>query len=246
MLNARGAGLLQAGVPTHQSSSSGLGALRANRVRIRTLIGALGPSPIGVAICDRRLRFVEVNPRLAEINTIPVDDHPGKSIHDLVGDLAPTIAARLTGVFNTARPLVNAELVGRLGANPKSGRWIENYFPIFDARNRVVQVGVFILPISRLDSGDCPNARPSEVALSSSVNWLSDGNQVHRLTLSPRDTDVLRLLADGKCPKEVASILGISLKTVEVYRSRLMLKLGTHSLADLVHYAIRHQLIQVH
>jgi DNA-binding CsgD family transcriptional regulator len=61
--------------------------------------------------------------------------------------------------------------------------------------------------------------------------------------LSPRELDVLRLLATGKCSKEVASALGISLKTVDTYRWRVMLKTNAKSVAHLVHYAIRHKLV---
>ena len=61
--------------------------------------------------------------------------------------------------------------------------------------------------------------------------------------LSPREQDVLRLLATGKRTKEVAAILGISPKTVETYRVRLMTKLGIDDVSGLVRFAIRAGLI---
>jgi two-component system response regulator NreC len=63
--------------------------------------------------------------------------------------------------------------------------------------------------------------------------------------LSVREVDVLKLLAIGNCTKEIASVLGISPKTVDSYRSRLMLKINARSLAHLVHYAIRHQIVEL-
>jgi two-component system, LuxR family, response regulator FixJ len=63
--------------------------------------------------------------------------------------------------------------------------------------------------------------------------------------LSPREIDVFRLLAGGLGTKEIAANLEISVKTVEAYRSRLMLKLRAHSLVELVHRAIRYRLIDV-
>ncbi|MCC8999138.1 MAG: response regulator transcription factor [Candidatus Contendobacter sp.] len=57
--------------------------------------------------------------------------------------------------------------------------------------------------------------------------------------LSEREIEVLRLLAEGQRTKEVAERLGISAKTVETYRSRVMLKLGIDNLAELVKFAIR-------
>ncbi len=57
--------------------------------------------------------------------------------------------------------------------------------------------------------------------------------------LSVRELQVLQLLADGKVPKEIAAILGISPKTVDTYRRRLMTKLEVDSLAALVKLALR-------
>ncbi len=57
--------------------------------------------------------------------------------------------------------------------------------------------------------------------------------------LTPRETEVLRLVAQGKTNREIAALLGISPKTVSVHRSNLMAKLGLHSSVDLVRYAIR-------
>lgn len=62
--------------------------------------------------------------------------------------------------------------------------------------------------------------------------------------LSPREREVLQLIAEGKTTKEVATILGISVKTAESHRTRLMEKLDIHETATLVRYAIRQGVIQ--
>jgi DNA-binding NarL/FixJ family response regulator len=53
------------------------------------------------------------------------------------------------------------------------------------------------------------------------------------------ETQVVRLLSIGKVSKEVAQELGLSTNTVSVYRSRIMMKLGLSSFAELVRYAIQ-------
>ena len=63
--------------------------------------------------------------------------------------------------------------------------------------------------------------------------------------LTPREREVLRLVAEGKTTKEVAAILGISAKTAEAHRMRIMKKLETHNTASTVRYAIRQGLVQV-
>lgn len=61
--------------------------------------------------------------------------------------------------------------------------------------------------------------------------------------LSLREMELLQLIAEGNGNKEAASILGISRRTVENHRARIMHKVGVHSLSELVRYAIRHKII---
>jgi DNA-binding NarL/FixJ family response regulator len=62
--------------------------------------------------------------------------------------------------------------------------------------------------------------------------------------LSPREVQVLQLQVEGKTAKETASLLGISIKTVESHRHSIMAKLDIHDTAGLVRHAIRRGLIQ--
>jgi DNA-binding NarL/FixJ family response regulator len=56
--------------------------------------------------------------------------------------------------------------------------------------------------------------------------------------LAPREREVLRRIAGGQTTKEVAYALGVSAKTVETHRRRIMEKLGMHSVAELTKYAV--------
>jgi DNA-binding NarL/FixJ family response regulator len=62
-------------------------------------------------------------------------------------------------------------------------------------------------------------------------------------TLTSREREAIQLLAEGKSNKEVAALLGISVKTVETHRATIMRKLKLARLSDLVRYAIRHKII---
>lgn len=62
--------------------------------------------------------------------------------------------------------------------------------------------------------------------------------------LSPRERQVLQLIAEGKTSKEAACVLNISVKTAETHRTRIMEKLDIHETASLVRYAIRRGIIQ--
>jgi len=70
------------------------------------------------------------------------------------------------------------------------------------------------------------------------------GDKPAESPLSPREREVLQLVAEGKTTKEVAAALFISFKTVESHRQRIMSKLDLHETASLVRYAIRNGLIQ--
>ena len=61
--------------------------------------------------------------------------------------------------------------------------------------------------------------------------------------LTSRETEVLRGLAEGKSNKEVAARLGISPRTIDTHRAHIMDKLHVRTLSDLVHFAIRHKLV---
>jgi DNA-binding NarL/FixJ family response regulator len=61
--------------------------------------------------------------------------------------------------------------------------------------------------------------------------------------LTPREREIVQLLAEGNSNKQIASMLNLSVKTVETHRSNLMRKLGLHGLSDLIHYALRNNII---
>jgi DNA-binding NarL/FixJ family response regulator len=95
-------------------------------------------------------------------------------------------------------------------------------------------------------------------AISASVRYRTDQSQppvndgapretasamVELNALSDRERDVLRMLGEGQRMTSIAAVLGISVKTVETYRSRLQQKLGIEDLPGLVRFAIRSGLI---
>jgi DNA-binding NarL/FixJ family response regulator len=66
---------------------------------------------------------------------------------------------------------------------------------------------------------------------------------VHTGILTAREREIVQLLAESKSNKEVSTILGISVKTVQTHRAAIMRKLGINSVVELVHYAIRNNLV---
>src|ERR1700716_472813 len=73
----------------------------------------------------------------------------------------------------------------------------------------------------------------------------SNGDSSKSPTLTPREREVIQLLAEGKSSKEGACLLNLSTKTAETHRSNIMRKLDIHSIRDLVVYAVKNEIIQV-
>jgi two-component system, NarL family, response regulator NreC len=63
--------------------------------------------------------------------------------------------------------------------------------------------------------------------------------------LTPRETEVMKLLAQGHTVRKIATMLGLSMKTVDAHKFNLMRKLDIHNKAELVHCAIRNKLVKV-
>jgi DNA-binding NarL/FixJ family response regulator len=76
------------------------------------------------------------------------------------------------------------------------------------------------------------------------ADWYVASGEVREPHLRDRERQVLQLVAEGKTTKEVATILGISVKTAESHRMKIMERLDIHDTAGLVRYAIRDGMIQ--
>jgi DNA-binding CsgD family transcriptional regulator len=209
------------------------------------LISALNDSKIGVVICDRRMRYKALNKSVAEIHNVPIEAHLGHYFHEIIGGLADKVGPLWENVFATGKPSPNLEVTGHLPKRAEVGRWIENLFPLMDDRGRVAQVGCFVIeiapppivsPLPSTLAGGAPSIRR---------HAFSSSDETSPPSLSPREREVVRLVAEGKSNKEISSALAISVRTVETYRARLMLKLNVTSIAQLVHYAIRTHIISI-
>jgi len=62
--------------------------------------------------------------------------------------------------------------------------------------------------------------------------------------ITDREREVVQLLAEGKSSKEVAAVLGISVRTVETHRAAIMKKLGLKSFSELIRYAVRNKIVE--
>ncbi|MCE1246200.1 MAG: response regulator transcription factor [Firmicutes bacterium] len=83
----------------------------------------------------------------------------------------------------------------------------------------------------------------NDIVVGDYIKNVRNNGQVNQSPLSARETEVLKLIAEGNSTKEIASILNLSAKTVESHRKQIMEKLELYNLPDLTKYAIRESII---
>jgi DNA-binding NarL/FixJ family response regulator len=107
--------------------------------------------------------------------------------------------------------------------------------------------GDLIAAVEALELRNCSySARVSDLIMEGYLERrrvLSTAAKVAQL--SPREREVVQLLAESKSSKAVAVILNVSVKTVDTHRSNIMFKLKLHSIAELVLYAVRNEIVHV-
>jgi hypothetical protein len=105
-------------------------------------------SAIGLALCDKQLRYQAINSALAAMNGIPAKAHLGNSMRDILGDVAAEVEPPLRRVFVTGQAMLLDDLRATLPTRTKPGYWIRDYFPIKDAGGRVQQVGSLVIEVT--------------------------------------------------------------------------------------------------
>jgi DNA-binding NarL/FixJ family response regulator len=173
----------------------------------------------------------------------------GREAVQMVRELNPDVA-----VFDVSMPGLNGVDAARLALKEKPGLKIvlltvhtENEYV-----DEALKAGVSGYVLKKQATADLIRAI-QEVSLGNIylspgisravMEAFRSGTQLASRTLSAREREVLQLIAEGRTTKEIGGVLGISVKTAETHRSRVMDKLEIRDTAGLVRYAIRVGLI---
>jgi len=98
---------------------------------------------VGLAVFDENMRYVRINDRLAEMNGIPASEHIGRTLREVVPDLADRLEDLHRQVLATGKPILNVELSGITEARPGVMRtWLEHLLPLKDSQGRVYGINV--------------------------------------------------------------------------------------------------------
>ncbi len=107
-------------------------------------------APVGLFVIDRELRYVRINEQLARSHGLPIEDHIGKSIYEVIPEVAPRLEPAMRQTLETGVPTVNAELTATGPAEPGRARhWMVSYYPVEDAEGAVVGLSGVVQDITR-------------------------------------------------------------------------------------------------
>jgi len=127
--------------------------LRASEARLAQQVAELNAlydsAPIGLAFFDRDYRYVRINRELAGINGVPVEEHAGRTLREILPVNAPQIEPVIDQVFATGMPVRDLEVIGETPQQPGTERhWLTGFYPVFAEDNKVDAVGVWVVEIS--------------------------------------------------------------------------------------------------
>jgi PAS domain S-box-containing protein len=102
-------------------------------------------APVGMCMLDIDLRYIRINDRLAEINGIPAAGHIGKTVRELMPQLADAVEPGMQQVLKTGRPKLSIEIESETPAAPGVRRsYTEQWLPIKDAQGRVTGLSIAV------------------------------------------------------------------------------------------------------
>ena len=118
----------------------------------------------GMLILDRQLRYVQINEVLAQTNGVCVADHIGRSVREVLPELAPTVEPMLQGILDTGKPILDYELVGETPKEPGILRyWQASYYPLLDENGIVFGVGGIVIEITDRKRAEQKQARMTAI-----------------------------------------------------------------------------------
>lgn len=171
----------------------------------------LGSAPTAIGFWDRDIRYVRVNEALAQLNDLPAEEHLGKTLWDVIPDLAPVLEPVYRSVVETGEPIVRHEASTDFGAHRLGSdrHWLSSYFPVKTPDGAILGVGAVIMEITeRKMAEEVAAARARQQADVAELGQLAlagaeidavmrEAAERVRATLGVEFVEVLELLPDG-------------------------------------------------
>ena len=106
-------------------------------------------APVGLFVIDHELRYISINERLARAHGKPVDEHIGKTLREVIPDIAPYVEQDMLRTLETGEPTINAELTAAPPAEPhRAHHWLVSYYPLEDGEGNVIALSGVVQDIT--------------------------------------------------------------------------------------------------
>ncbi len=146
-------------------------ALRAQHAELENLYAT---TPAGLALVDRNLRFLRINERLAAINGRPAAAHIGRTLEEVLPELAPVLMPIYRRVLDGGEPVLDVEIEGETPAEPGVRReWLASYHPLRAADGSVGGVSIAVVDIT--------DRKRAEAALREKEHLLSESQRIAKI-----------------------------------------------------------------
>ena len=128
---------------------------RLARERLAEIEAFYNTAPVGLCVLDAGLRYVRINERLAEINGLPVAEHIGRTMREILPELADQAEPWLLDVLETGEALRDVEITVETHDGEKGERTrVENWYPMTDADGHVYGINIVVEDVTERKRGE--------------------------------------------------------------------------------------------
>jgi PAS domain S-box-containing protein len=154
-----------------QTKEAAEAANRAKQEQLEELELVYQMTPVGLGLIDRDYRIVRVNEKLAAISGVPVREHTGHVLKEVIPELASVIESIVDRVFTSGEPVLNVERTLAPPNNPKNKRsWLESYYPVGSVGGGPRYVGFVLQDMTEIKTVEV-ELRTNEAALVASERF---------------------------------------------------------------------------
>ncbi len=147
----------------------------------KTLRHAYDEAAVGLCYFDRDLRYMHINRWLAQLNGLPVEKHLGRTVHEVIPDVAAAgIEAELRQVMETKTPIIEGMVDAETRAGPGVRTFMHNYHPVVADSGQVIGVSCLVQDVTA--------RRQAEVRLKARTAELEQANRDLQLALDSIET----------------------------------------------------------
>lgn len=178
-------------------------------------------APVGLCHLDRELRFVRINERLAEINGKSIAEHMGRTVREVIPQIADFAEQTFQEILQTGEAVLDREMTGETHAQPGVKRsWLEDWWPLKDEQSQIVGVSIVVKEITELKKAQEELKSLNETLeqrVEERTRQFQESQERYRYRIDSIPHMVWSILADGTgeyCDRQTLEYLGVTMDQI--------------------------------